>query len=68
MGENINLREVFDKVLDVWRYSWEPETRPYQLYPSQRRGETLYDNLSLWNKNVLGVAYDDVYFLASLYR
>ena len=64
LWENINLREFFDKVLEVWRHSWEPETRPSQLSLSQRRGESLYDNLSSWNKNVLGVAYGDADFLA----
>ena len=52
--EGINLRQVFDKVLDEWRWVWDADSRPSHLSLSQRRGENIMDLLSSWNKSVLG--------------
>ena len=52
--EGINLRQVFDKVLEEWRWVWEADNRPSHLSLSQRRGENIMDLLSSWNKSVLG--------------
>ena len=52
--EHINLQQVFDKVTTEWRNVWASDTRPRGLSTSQKRGESVMDLLSAWNKSVLG--------------
>ena len=58
LWKDINLKKVFDKMLDHWAEAWEPQTRPTALSLSQRRGENLMNLLSSWNKSVLGQCSD----------
>ena len=54
LWENINLDKVFDAVTTEWRNVWESDTRPRKLSLSQKRGESIMDLLSAWNKRTYG--------------
>lgn len=61
--ENINLRRVFDVVLDEWRGTWDSESPnlPHRtLSLSQSRGTKVMDLLSAWNKETLWEDLEDI--------
>ena len=59
LWENISLKDVFEKVVGKWRWTWEPETQPSRISLSQSRTENVMDLLSSWNKQVIGTAAFD---------